>query len=183
MNVASQLETMLQDEQELLGVTIEKAIGRAPDLRVAQQTQLSGDYPGWLVPPLAGAKGILFRRTGYAKGSLMLSHNLAYVDLERVGESLAGDLVSERIHLGTLFAAQAVERFNFVFGTDEDAGEIGDAIREDLSSRERGPFMWRLYNASIDDSTAFVVIESLPLRSWKKVLSGAELDQVRESSG
>jgi hypothetical protein len=155
---------LLRETSLILGSMIESVLEAPPELEVLWQSETSPPHPGWVVPPLGERSRILVRRTGYRIGDVILSRNLAYVDLNRVDPGIAQDLLARRLHLGELFLADTIEKSGFEFDIEE---RIPDAASlHDLDE----PHVSRRYTAAMNDRIAFVVIESLPIQTWNELL-------------
>lgn len=163
---------ILQTTDRTLAQFIERIVGVAPDLDVLSQWRHSPPAPEWLTPPLSSDGEILGRCTGYRMGSVRLSRNLAYVDLSRIDPTLAALLESEQLNLGQLFVDPKIEKLNFEFGTQDDAGRIDEVFRAAFPDEEPpfDEYVWRRYQASIRGVVSFVVIEALPTATWHKLI-------------
>ncbi len=166
-----------------LAQTIEWITGAAPQLDVREQWRLAPPVD-WLSPPLSAEGEILARCTGYRMGSVRLSCNLSYVDLGRIDPTLGALLEAKHLNLGQLFIDPRIEKRDFEFGTDEDAGDIDEVFRRCFSDEldQLSPYVWRRYQASIDGVVTFVVIEALPIGVWERLLDAAASTAAREAS-
>jgi hypothetical protein len=164
-------EEILQRTDRTLGQCLGSIIGAPPELEVVAQWRLAPPLPAWLSPPLSADAEILGRCTSYRMGAVRLSRHLAYVDLDRIDPTLAALLETEQLDLGQLFVDPAIEKRNFEFGTHEGAEEIDSVLSTWCSTEEAGlpPYFWRRYQAAIKGVVAFVVIESLPTETWKRL--------------
>lgn len=171
--VPTEVMDVLRITDRTLGSVIASIIGVPPGLTVVGQWRVEPPHPSWVAPPLSSHSALLSRCTGYRNGEDELSHNISYVDLSRVDPEIARQLESEELNLGQLFLSDDIEKFGFEFGTDAEAGEIGATLRSRLDgiATDLSPYVWRRYLASIDGSVVFVVIESLPTRTWARILA------------
>lgn len=166
----------LRQTNASLASTIGTVLGAPPRLEVVRQRRVDAPHPSWIVPPLAEDALVLERWTRYVLGRAEVSRNVAYVDLGRLEVELAARLWSRDVTLGEVFARQGVEKFGHEFGTDADAREIDPLLVDEEiwgPSRHR-PYVWRRYAASIRGTVAFVVVESLPRRAWKRLLASRD---------
>lgn len=163
---------ILQGTDRTLAQFIERIIGLAPDLEVIAQWRLASPLSSWLSPPLSPDGEILGRCTSYRMGAVRLSRNLAYIDLDRIDPTLAALLETKHLNLGQLFVDPKIEKLNFEFGTQEDAGEIDSVFRACFPSEEPElqEYVWRRYQASIRGIISFVVIEALPTATWERLI-------------
>lgn len=169
---------LLRETSLTLGSMIESVLETPPELEVLWQSEAAPPHPRWAVPPLGERSRILVRRTGYRMGEVILSRNLAYVDLNRVEPGIAPDLLAQRLHLGELFLSDAIEKTGFEFDIEE---RIPDAASmHDLDE----PHASRKYTAAMKGRIAFVVIESLPVPTWDALLgSPGARARLREVAG
>jgi hypothetical protein len=165
--------SLLRLTDRTLGVVIARAIGVDPALAVVSQSVEEPPHPAWAVPPLGATARLLVRRTSYGIGRVALSRNLACVDLDRVPADIAADLESERLNLGELFVSDAIEKSAFRF---EVPGDVDRSLHEGYPEGPLAfdPCVSRRYEASLGDSVAFVVVESLPMRTWASLLGSRE---------
>jgi hypothetical protein len=163
---------VLRLTERTLAQTIESLTGAMPELEVIGQGRLQGPLPSWLSPPLSTRSSILTRATSYRMGAVRLSRNLAYVDLGLIDPTLAALLETKQLNLGQLFVDPRIEKRDFEFGTQEDAGELDPILRRffEANGERLQPYAWRRYSAAIDGVVKFVVIEALPLGVWDRVL-------------
>jgi 3-deoxy-7-phosphoheptulonate synthase len=157
-----------------LAQTIEWVTGAAPALDVKEQWRLAPPV-GWLSPPLSSEGEILARCTGYRMGNVRMSCNLSYVDLGRIDPTLGALLEAKHLNLGQLFIDPRIEKRDFEFGTDRDAGDIDEVFRRCFADEieQLAPYVWRRYQAAIDGVVTFVVIEALPVAVWERLLDAA----------
>ena len=166
-----------------LAQTIESIADVPPHLDVVTQWRLSPPVP-WLSPPLSAEGDILARCTSYRMGSVRLSCNLSYVDLARIDPTLGALLEAKQLNLGQLFVDPRIEKRDFDFGTNEDAGEIDDVFRRCLPGEllELYPYVWRRYQAAIGGVVTFLVIEALPVSVWERLLDPTREMAVQEGT-
>ncbi len=162
---------VLQITEGNLSAVISEVLGHAPTLRVLGQQRISPPYPPWLSLLLRPQGDLLLRWTSYVSGSEILTRNAAYVDFGRVDPAILRDLQEERLNLGELFLSQTVDRFGYAFGTGADAGPLDDVLRAGHPSRTLHPYVWRRYVASTAGRVGFLVIESLPVLTWERLLA------------
>jgi 3-deoxy-7-phosphoheptulonate synthase len=167
-----------------LAQTIESITGVTPRLDVADQWRLGPPASSWLSPPLSQAPKILARCTSYRVGTVRLSLNLSYVDLDRIDPTLAALLETKQLNLGQLFVDPRIEKLGFEFGTDDDAGEIDDVFRRRFPDelRDLYPYVWRRYHAAIGGVVTFVVIEALPVPVWERILEAGAAPPSRKGA-
>jgi hypothetical protein len=117
-------------------------------------------------------------------GSVRLSCNLSYVDLARIDPTLGALLEAKQLNLGQLFVDPRIEKRDFDFGTNEDAGEIDDVFRRCLPGEllELYPYVWRRYQAAIGGVVTFLVIEALPVSVWERLLDPTREMAVQEGT-
>jgi 3-deoxy-7-phosphoheptulonate synthase len=164
-------QRVLELTDRTLAQTIESITGVPPHLDVADQWRLRSPIP-WLSPPLSPEGDVLARCTGYRMGSVRLSRNISYVDLSRIDPTIGALLEATQLNLGQLFVDPRIEKLEFEFGTDENAGEIDEVFRRCFPDEvhELHPYVWRRYQAAIDGVVTFLVIEALPVLTWKRLL-------------
>jgi 3-deoxy-7-phosphoheptulonate synthase len=166
-------EDVLRPTPLTLGVVIDSIIGEMPRLDVLRQNRISGPYPKWLELLLRPEGDLLVRWTSYMLGDITLTRNLAYVDLGRVDPDLVGKLETEELNLGEIFRSQAIDRFGYAFGTGADAGDIDVALRHGHPGNLH-PYAWRRYIAATSGRVGFLVIESVPTLTWRRLLRSRE---------
>lgn len=168
----SDAAAMLRITDRTLAQTIESITGLPPYLDVVAQWRLSPSETSWLRPPLSADGDVLARCTGYRMGSVRLSRNLSYVDLGRIDPTIAALLEATQLNLGQLFVDPRIEKLNFEFGTEDDAGEIDEVFRRCFPDElhDLHPYVWRRYHAAIGGVVTFVVIEALPMAVWNRLL-------------
>jgi 3-deoxy-7-phosphoheptulonate synthase len=166
-------EDVLRPTPLTLGVVIDSIIGEMPRLDVLRQNRISGPYPKWLELLLRPEGDLLVRWTSYMLGDITLTRNLAYVDLGRVDPDLVGKLETEELNLGEIFRSQAIDRFGYAFGTGADAGDIDVALRHGHPGNLH-PYAWRRYIAATSGRVGFLVIESVPTLTWRRLLRTRE---------
>ena len=162
---------VLRVTDRTLAQTIEGITGLPPELDVMDQWHLTPPLP-WLSPPLADGAKVLGRCTGYRMGSVRLSRNISYVDLSRIDPTIGALLEAAHLNLGQLFVDPRIEKRSFEFGNHEDAGEIDEVFRRCFPEEadDLYPYVWRRYQAAIDDVVTFLVIEALPEPVWSRLL-------------
>jgi hypothetical protein len=165
--------SVLRVTDHTLGVVIAWVVDAQPSLTVVSQSIAEPPHPAWAVPPLGVSSRLLVRRTAYGIGRLALSRNLACVDLTRVPSDIAAALESERLNLGELFLSDTIEKTTFRFHVP---GEIDRSLHEGYPDGPVpfDPFVARRYEATFGGSTAFVVVESLPVKTWASLLGSGE---------
>ncbi len=166
-----------------LGAVIESILGTHPQLEVIKQIRVAPPFSPWLRWLLRPEGDLLVRWTRYKVGDVILSRNLAFVDFARVDPNVLDRLQAEELNLGELFSSQAVDKFGFEFGhagSDED-------IHRNLKEGHGGAvganaYIWRRYVASTAGRIGFLVVESLPAITWRKIL-GSDVERRRLSAG
>lgn len=154
---------------------IESILGTAPRLDVIHQQRISPPYPSFLEWLLRPEGDLLVRWTQYRMGPVTLTRNLSYVDFGRVDPTILARLEAEEIHLGELFRSQKIDKFGFEFGTGVSAGEIDLLLRQGhTEEKSLHPYVWRRYIAATSGRVGFLVIESLPALTWRRLLASEE---------
>jgi hypothetical protein len=173
-------DDVLHQTDRTLSQTIEALLGRTPHLEVVDQWS-EGASLRMASPPLSSAGRILARCTSYRIGDVRLSRNLAFVDLATIDPTLGALLESEQLNLGQLFVDPRIEKRNFEFGTDETAADVDDVLRRCFPAEAQTlhPYVWRRYHAAIAGTVTFVVIETLPVRTWDQLLGSRTTEQIR----
>jgi 3-deoxy-7-phosphoheptulonate synthase len=162
---------VLHRTDRTLSSVFESIVGARPRLEVLAQSRIRPPHPSWLSWLLHPDGELLVRWTRYVLGDTILSRNLAYVDLGRVDRAIVERLESGRLNLGDLFRAQEIDRFGFEFGTGADAGAIDVTLRQEHKEPPNlHPYVWRRYIAATSGRVGFLVIESLPTRTWQRIL-------------
>jgi 3-deoxy-7-phosphoheptulonate synthase len=166
---------VLRRTEGTLESVIESIVGTAPHLHVIHQRRISPPYPSFLEWLLRPEGDLLVRWTQYRMGPVTLTRNLSYVDFGRVDPTILARLEAEEIHLGELFRSQAIDKFGFEFGTGVSAGEIDLLLRQGhTEERSLHPYVWRRYIAATSGRVGFLVIESLPTLTWRRLLASEE---------
>jgi hypothetical protein len=163
---------VLRSVDEALGVAIGLLLG-APRPDVAWQERRTPPHPAWVSPPLSADGILLIRATRYRLEDTTLSRNLAFVDLDRLDPDLTGRLETGTLHLGQLFATQQIEKSGFEFGTRDDAEQDLVALLSDEGESDPEPFVWRRYVAEVGGRRSVLVVETLPVRAWQRMLRAA----------
>ncbi|MGH2806118.1 MAG: hypothetical protein ACRDKT_02460 [Actinomycetota bacterium] len=167
---ATDAAALLHITDRTLGLVIESRLGVAPQLEVVSQWRVSPPTPGWLSRSLAGGGDLSGRCTSYKIGGVRLSRNIAYVDLEQIDPTIAILLESRQLNLGQLFLDPRIVKRAFEFGTQDDAAEIDELLRANFPDEAPEPYVWRRYEGVIEGRVVFVVIESLPIATWERIL-------------
>ncbi len=154
-----------------LADAIRSATEITPKLEVINQKRISPPYQRWLTWLLKPEGDLLVRWTSYKLDRLTVTHNLSYVDFARVDGTVLARLQAEQLNLGELFAASAIDKFGFAFGTGADAGPLDAALREGHLDNALHPYVWRRYIASTSGRVGFLVIEALPTLTWQRLLA------------
>ena len=169
--VPTTTDQVLRRTDRTLAQVLEWVIGAPPQLDVIDQWRIEPPaVPSALVPPFEPGDSILARCTGYRTGDVRLSRNLAFVNLSRIDPTLGALLASEQVNLGQLFVDPRISKLGFEFGTDLDAGDIHDTLARCFPGEDLRPYLWRRYHATIEGRVVFVVIESLPVSTWGRLL-------------
>lgn len=163
---------VLHSTDRTLGEVIGSTLGVNPSLEIVTQWRPDAPYPSWVSPPFAPDTPVLARCTGYRMHESALSNNLAYVDLAKVRPTVADGLESGRVHLGELFLDPTIERFGFEFGDDDEAPDLVKEYERLLAGHryQFRPFVWRRYLAGVGGTPTFIVIEALPIASWRALI-------------
>jgi hypothetical protein len=171
---------VLRSTDRTLGSVIESVLGTPPALEVVSQWRLEPPCPEWVSPPMAEDAPVLARSTGYRDCGRELSHNLAYVDLSTAEGDIAEGLESGRVHLGQLFLDPEIDKYGFEFGDDLEAPWLVNEFERLLSRsvKDLRPFVWRRYVAGAGGTISFVVIEALPLRTWRTVFARVASEEI-----
>jgi 3-deoxy-7-phosphoheptulonate synthase len=177
-----QPEDVLRPTPLTLSVVIDSIIGETPRLDVLRQSRISGPYPRWLEMLLRPEGDLLVRWTSYMLGETTLTRNLAYVDLGRVDPTLVKGLEAEEVNLGEIFRSQEIDRFGYEFGSGADAGDIDVALRHGHPGNLH-PYVWRRYIAATSGRVGFLVIESVPTLTWRRLLRSKEPARTTTSKG
>jgi 3-deoxy-7-phosphoheptulonate synthase len=166
---------VLRRTEGTLESVIESILGTAPRLDVIHQQRISPPYPSFLEWLLRPEGDLLVRWTQYRMGPVTLTRNLSYVDFGRVDPTILARLEAEEIHLGQLFRSQKIDKFGFEFGTGVSAGEIDLLLRQGhTDEKSLHPYVWRRYIAATSGRVGFLVIESLPTLTWRRLLASEE---------
>jgi hypothetical protein len=176
---------ILRRTDRTLGETLESILGTLPELHVIALARTGPPIPAWLSPPLSRDGQTLARWTSYQVGDVVLSRNIAHVDLGRMDPELAGRLERQEVHLGQVMLDERIEKFGFEFGTEADAGEIGMELKRGFPSvlSDMPQYVWRRYAAGVGGRAALVVVESLPTATWDRLLaSEPERARLREKA-
>jgi hypothetical protein len=170
-SVPKSAEDILRITDRTLGSVIESVLGRPPSLDVLKQWRMLTPRPPW-VSHLENASAVLVRCTGYRVNGTRLSRNLSYVDVSGVDAALLARLEAGEVNLGQLFVSDEIRKLDFVFGTEGESIALDDEFLRHFAGDgdDLQPFVWRRYAASLDDEVCFVVIESLPIRTWQSLL-------------
>jgi hypothetical protein len=162
---------VLRNLADTLAGAIRSAIGADPSLEVVQQSTVAPPLPPWVAPPLASGAEALLRATSYRLGDLVLSRHLSYGDLATIPASAADDLRSGRSSLTTLVENGDLSRTWLSFGTRANAGNLERALRLAFpgSGADFTDYIWRRYLATWQGRPAFLVVESLPAATWRRL--------------
>lgn len=177
---------ILRRTDHTLGMVLEEVLGAPPRLDVIGQWRLEPPLSGWLAPPLSGEGAVLGRCTSYRMGELDLSRHVAYVDLSRVDPGVAADLESGRVNLGELLAQDpTIEKLDFRFGSDADAdaGPFDEVLQTWFDGSRHGPYAWRRYVGRMGGAVALLIVETLPIETWARLLGAEAPVAPREGTG
>ena len=178
------LDVLLRTDRTL-GSVIESILGAPPSLEVVSQSRLTGPLPDAVVP-LGRGSGILARRTRYRSHGMVLTRNVAFVATARIDPDMASRLEAGALHLGQVFSAGPFAPLDLRFGTDRDAGDVDVLLRLGFPADATAmrPYVWRRYLAGDPANPAFLVIESLPVRTWELLLgSSASSGAIEDAAG
>jgi hypothetical protein len=166
---------LLHRMEGTLASVFQDALDISPYLHVIRQQRVQPPFPSWLTWLLHPEGELLVRWTRYQIGPVVLSRNLAYVDLGRVDAPIVERLESKQLNLGELFESTEIRKFGFEFGTGGTAGPIHWVLREGhTDTRTLHPYVWRRYIAATGGRAGFLVVECLPLSTWRRLLESSE---------
>ena len=169
---APEVRELLFDTDHSLGSILERTVG--PDIRliVVGQSTISPPHPPWVSPPLGDDRDLRLRVTSYRLGDEALSWNLAFLDEERIGKTLARDLRTGRIHLGSILGQARFAKGRPTVGTHEDAGDLAGLLGRAFSG-PLGAFAWRHYGVEAGGQPSMVIVEALPIGTCRRLLSAS----------
>lgn len=153
-----------------LHAAIESALGLAPELEVVSREERRPPHPEWLAECFSARATLLVRCTRYRTGSTILSMNVAYLDPGRIHPDLLSRLEAGEVTLRDVLFRDGLERSLLGLGTSEDARWVHRALHGCFAEEADTPYLWRRYTAPARAPTAFMVIESLPMQIWERLL-------------